>query len=110
MTTTHTPISTRLATIADHLGWTDNSYYGDTDYGLHQEFEQGPHLVRLSWGPDGRHGAGDELVSVSVTDNRFRPLVKTVFHVEGRNQDYMRAAVVEALNHYAVNLIEEDSK
>lgn len=100
-THTPTPISARMARIATGQGWKDNSYYGDTDYGLSQEFEQGPHLVRVTWGPDGRHGASDDLLSVSVTDNRFKPVVKTVFHVEGRNQDYMRAAVVEALQHYA---------
>jgi hypothetical protein len=100
-THTPTPISTRMATIAKGQNWKDNSHYGDTDYGLSQEFEQGPHLVRLTWGPDGRHGASDELLSVSVTDNRFRPLVKTVFHVEGRSQDYMRAAVVEAIYYYS---------
>jgi hypothetical protein len=108
MTTTHTPtpISTRMATIAKSQGWTDNSYYGDTDYGLAQEFERGPHMVRLDWGPDGRHGASDELLSISVTDNRFKPVVKTVFHVEGRDQVYMRGALTEALTYYAVNLIE----
>jgi hypothetical protein len=103
MTQTHTPtpISTRMAVIAKNQGWEDSSYYGDTDYGLGQEFDKGPFQIQLRWAADGRFGASDELLSVSVTDNRTKPVVKTVFHVEGRDQTYMRSAVTEALEYYA---------
>lgn len=101
--TTHTPtpISTRMATIAKHLGWTDNTHYGDTDYGLSQEFDQGKTRISVKWGPDGRMGAADELLSVTVDSWALQPLSKTLFHVEGRDQSYMRSAVTEALEYYA---------
>lgn len=98
---TPTPISTRMATIAKNQGWVDNSHYGDTDYGLSQEFKQGHFYVRLGWGPDGRQGVSNDLQSISVLDCRTNPLIKTVFHVEGRDQSYMRSAVTEALEYYA---------
>ena len=102
-TRTPTPVSTRMAGIAKGQGWEDNTHYGDTDYGLGQEFEQGKYRITLDWGPDGRHGVSEDLRGISVLDTSTRPLVKTVFHVEGRNQDHMRAAVVEALYYYAVD-------
>jgi hypothetical protein len=102
MTTTHTPtpISTRIKVIAENLGWTDNSRYGDTDYGLSQEFEQGKNMVRIEWGPDGRHGVSNELLGVGVI-NFKSSLGKTIYHVEGRDQATMRAAVITALTEYA---------
>jgi hypothetical protein len=99
MTTAHTatPISTRMATIAQHLGWEDTSYYGDTDYGLKQSFHQGTVTITLKWVPDGRHGIGEELASVSVIDG----IGTTVFHVEQRDQSYMRSAVISAFDEYS---------
>lgn len=101
--TTHipTPVSARIATIAKALGWTDNSHYGDTDYGMGQEFEQGRYWVRLEWGPDGRQGAANELFSVSVLDTSTKPVVKTVFHTERGSQPTLRSAAISALNEYA---------
>lgn len=103
MTVTHTPtpISDRMKVIAGNLGWTDNSHYGDTDYGLHQEFEQGKTRISVKWGPDGRHGASDDLLGVTVDSWALSSLSRTLFHVEDRDQSYMRAAVTEALEYYA---------
>jgi hypothetical protein len=103
MTQTHTPtpISTRMARIATGQDWNDNTHYGDTDYGLYQEFERGKTRLSLKWGPDGRHGVADELLSVTVDSWALSPLSKTLFHIEGRSQDAMRAAAVESIYYYA---------
>jgi hypothetical protein len=97
-----------MAVIAKNLGWTDNTHYGDTDYGLGQVFTQGKFRINLQWAPDGRQGIGDELIGVSVYDIGYQPVDRVVFHVEGRDQTHMRAAATEALNYYAVNLVKED--
>lgn len=101
-----TPISDRIKAIAGHLGWSDNSHYGDTDYGLGQEFESGPYWVRLEWGPGVGLGVSNELLTVAVHDRRTKPLVTEVFVMKNREQTTMRAAAITALTEY---LQEEES-
>lgn len=91
-----TPISARIAVIATGLGWEDKSYYGDTDYGLLQTFANDNYRVQVSYVPDGRHGAGNDINSVNVVNQAGQVLLD----LEEDNQPKMRAELLYALNAY----------
>ena len=97
MTTTHTPtpISARMAAVAEGQGWLDVSYYGDTDYGLAQAFTKttSKDLVTLKWAADGRHGVGDVLERVEVRDGTDQ----LVHLITRGDQAELRAAAVQVL-------------